>query len=126
MWIAWKNYRKELAILVFGPALSPLPYYQELDMPSKPMHRRTYNKRTREVASAETLAKLYDIGPYDRNQINLSQINRLRDLVDNKGLERAAEFVGVSDVTLLRVCAGFGHRLRPKTAEKIREFFGKK
>lgn len=91
------------------------------------MHRHgKVSKRTREVASAAALEKLYDIGPYDRNQISLGQINRLRDLVDNKGLQNAAMFVGLSELTLLRVCAGFGHRLRPKTAEKLREFFGKK
>lgn len=95
-------------------------------MPSRPMNRHGKPTRRREVASAASLEKLYDIGTYDRNQISLAQINRLRDLIDNKGGQRAAEFVGISEVTLLRICAGFGHRLRPKTAEKLREFFGKK
>lgn len=94
-------------------------------MLSKPFGRRTRrSERTRERGGSAALAKLFDIGPFDRNAVTRSQIDRLRDLIDREGLPRASEKVGVTDTTLLRVCAGFGHRLRPPTAAKIREYFG--
>jgi hypothetical protein len=68
------------------------------------------------------LSQLYSIGNYDRNQLSLTQIDRLRDLIDTLGGPTAAERVGVCEITLLRVCAGFGHRLRPETAAKVRKF----
>lgn len=95
-------------------------------MPSRPNRRRSTRTKKRELVSADAIAALYDIGPYDRNQISLSQINRLRELVDTRGGPRAAELVGVCEVTLLRVCAGFGHRLQPPTAAKLREWFAGK
>ena len=51
-------------------------------------------------------------------------MNRLRDLIDREGSPRAAELVGVCEITLLRVCAGFGHRLRPPTAAAVRKYLG--
>jgi hypothetical protein len=92
-------------------------------MTTKPFNRRSLSKkRTREVTSAESLAKLYDIPRYDRNELTLNQINRLRELIDLKGMPSAVEFTGIGENVLLRVCAGFGHRLKAKNASKVREF----
>ena len=95
-------------------------------MPTKPMKRRTRSARTREVASADSLAKLYDINRYDRNELTLAQINRIREIMDLQGFARAAEMIGVCQTTILKVTSGFGHKLALSTAEKIREFLGKK
>lgn len=99
-------------------------------MPSKPMRRRTahkrkdHDKRDRSGPTAREVAALFDVGPYHRNEVSLSQINRLRDLIDREGKPRAADKVGVSLVTLLSVTSGFGHKLQAATAAKIREYFG--
>lgn len=90
-------------------------------MPRKPFKRTTKTSKTREVSHA--LAKLYSIGTFDRNQVTMSQIDRLRDIIDLQGFVRAAELTGLCQTTLLKVTSGFAHKLRPDTAEKIREFF---
>lgn len=93
-------------------------------MPARPNKRRPPKSKSREVVSADAIAKLYDIGPYDRNQVSLLQINRVRDIIELEGLPRACELIGVCDVTLLRVTSGFAHKLRPDTAARVRKFFG--
>lgn len=95
-------------------------------MPARPAQRHSSNKkRTKKDESiTASLAKLYDIGPYNRNEIKVSQIDRLREVMDLQGFERAAELVGVCQTTLLKITSGFGHKLRPDTAAKIREFLG--
>ena len=95
---------------------------------------RTAPRRRRHASATATadarghggseLATLFDLGGYHRNELSLTQINRVRDLIDTRGLQRAAEAVGVSEMTALRVAAGFGHRLRPDTAAKVRKYFG--
>jgi hypothetical protein len=92
-------------------------------MTARPYRRRTHAK-PKDADTVAGLATLFAIGPYDRNQITSAQIDRLRDLVDTLGGPSAAERVGVCEITLLRVCAGFGHRLRPETAAKVRKFLG--
>lgn len=89
-------------------------------MPARPYGRRTRAKSKDDPTTG--LAHLFAIGPYDRNQITTAQMDRLRDMIDKLGGPTAAERVGVCEITLLRVCAGFGHRLRPETAEKVRKF----
>lgn len=79
------------------------------------------HERNRESIT-DGLATLLSIGPYDRNQLTQAQIDRLREMIDTLGGQRAAERVGVNELTLLRVCAGFGHRLRPETAAKLRKW----
>ena len=93
-------------------------------MVARSSKRRPPKAKGREVVSAESISKLYDIGPYDRNQVSLSQINRLRDMLELEGLPRTCELVGVCDVTLLRVTSGFAHKLRADTAARVRAFFG--
>lgn len=92
-------------------------------MPSKPFKRHTKSNKKREVATASALAKLYSIGTFDRNQVTIAQIDRLRDIIDLQGFVRAAELTGLCQTTLLKVTSGFAHKLRQDTAEKIREFF---
>lgn len=88
--------------------------------------RRENKKRSgnsdRKRSTAEHMEALFAIEPYHRNEVRVSEIDRLRELIDLLGVPAAAEKVGVSDVTLLRVTSGFGHKLRASTAEKIREF----
>lgn len=91
-------------------------------MPSRPVRRRTRPVEKNHEHPTAALAKLFSLGTYDRNQITQPQIDRLRELVDTLGGPTAAERVGVCEITLLRVCAGFGHRLRPETAAKVRKF----
>lgn len=91
------------------------------------VRRRLNRKRsstTRRHAAAAELEKLYRIEPYHRNEVSLSQIEQLRDLIDLVGMPTAAERVGVSLVTMLKVTSGFGHKLQTATAAKIREYFG--
>lgn len=95
---------------------------------SRPM-RRSAKRRSRPPTEdagsmSDAFKKLFDIGPYHRNELSMKQIDRLRDLIDTEGLPRASHKIGVDQTTLLRVCAGFGHRLRPGTAAKVREYFG--
>src|SRR5262245_48123540 len=97
-------------------------------MPSKSVQRRARNSTSRlriverETPAPASMVKLFDIGPYDRNQLTLAKLNRLRELVDQVGGPVAAERVGVGEIVLYRVCAGFAHRLRPETAAKVRAF----
>lgn len=89
-------------------------------MSSKPFRRHAGKKR--EPVDAGSLAKLYDVGPYRRNEITLSQINRLRDMIELIGREAAAQRIGVCVSTMLAVTSGLGHKLRPETAAAVRAF----
>ena len=91
-------------------------------MPNTPSKRRTkLTPRTTELTQG-VLAKLYRIEPYHRNEISPAQIDRLRDLIDRIGFPEAAAEIGIHKSTLLTVCAGFGHKLMPGTAEVIRKY----
>lgn len=80
--------------------------------------------------SAETtlggFAKLLSLGTYDRNELTVDELDKLRDMIDTLGEATAAERVGVGPHCLMRVCAGFGHRCRPETGAKIRKFLGRR
>lgn len=92
---------------------------------SRPMRRRNNTAvREKEPMTSASLKKLYDIGPYHRNEVSPSQINKVRDLIDELGFPRAAEKIGLSLEPLLKITSGFGHKLRPSTAAKIRKYFG--
>jgi hypothetical protein len=99
-------------------------------MPSKPVRRKTSKRdrsRDRDQGSAsvtESLKRLIEVGPYHRNEIGISRINRIRDLIDQFGFSKAAEMLGLSEAPMLKTIGGFGHKLRPDTAAKIRSFFG--
>lgn len=75
------------------------------------------------AAERQNMVALFELGRFERNQLSRQQIDVLRNMIDNEGTPRAAAALEISEVTLLRVCAGFGHRLSPKTAAKIRQFF---
>lgn len=95
-------------------------------MPSRPSRKKPPARHKRELVSADAVAKLYDVGPYDRNQVTLPQINRVRDIIELQGFERAAELIGVCQNTVLKMTSGFAHKLRADTAAKVREFLGSK
>jgi hypothetical protein len=68
------------------------------------------------------MERLLRIEPFHRNEVTAREIDRLRDMIDQQGPRQVAKLVGVNQLTLLRVAAGFGHKLVPHTAEKLREF----
>lgn len=49
----------------------------------------------------------------------------LRDLVQEDGLQKVCEQVGVAQQTLLRVLAGFGERCKPSSTQALRAFLTK-
>lgn len=95
-----------------------------------PLQRRSSNRRAVKVKTrrrgftdeAGALETLLRIEPFHRNEITLRQIDRLRDLIDHQGPKKVAATIGIDPLTLLRVTSGFGHKLRPDTAAKLREF----
>lgn len=72
----------------------------------------------------DELAALFDLGPFDRNQLNRDQIDKLRQWIDDVGLPTVAKELEVTHLTVLRVCAGFGHRMTPRCSAKFRKYFG--
>jgi hypothetical protein len=51
------------------------------------------------------------------------EVALLKDLVEDEGLRKVCEWVGVSEITLLRVMAGFSHKCQPTRLNKVRRFF---
>jgi hypothetical protein len=80
-------------------------------------------QRQMNAASKQSLVTLFSLGSYDRNQLSIRQLDKLRDWIDSSGAAEVAKALAVSEITLFRVCAGFGHRLRPGTAMKFRKYF---
>ncbi len=87
----------------------------------KTVFKRTFKAKHRSRGQDDFEA-LFDIGPYDRNEITLTEINKLRKLIDSEGMPAACKEIGVCDVTLLRVCAGFAHQLVTPTRKLVREY----
>lgn len=73
--------------------------------------------------NGDDFAELFQVEPFLRNQVSLQQINHLRNRIDSEGLPTVAKELGVCETTILRVCAGFGHRLERGTAQVLREYF---
>jgi len=67
--------------------------------------------------------ELFNVEPFLRNQVTMQQINHLRNRIDSEGLASVCKEIGMCETTLLRVCAGFGHRLERGTAQVLREYF---
>lgn len=84
---------------------------------------KSRRRREHDARDPDNLVRLFEIGPYDRNRVSRSQIQHLRDLIDSQGGPATAKEMGVSEITMYRVAAGFAHQLRPLTALKVREFF---
>lgn len=82
--------------------------------------------RKRSAKDTESLEELFGVEPFHRNEITLSEINRLRNLIDERGAYPVAAELNVQGATLLMVTSGFGHRLQPKTAERVRDYLRKK
>jgi len=77
----------------------------------------------RKVRGASNITELFDLGGrFDRNEITKSEIDKLRNMIDERGAGPVAEELGLQPSTLLLVCAGFAHRMTPKTAARLREF----
>ena len=84
-------------------------------------------RRSRRAGSPpEDLAALFDLGPFDRNQITRGQIDKLRNWVDTEGLPTVCKELEMDGLTIMRVCAGFAHRLMPRSAAKLRAFFAER
>src|SRR5262245_22689241 len=78
--------------------------------------------RTRRKGESN-ITELFDLGGrFDRNELSHSEINRLRELIDDKTAHVFARELGIDASTLYAAAAGFGHRLARKTAAKIRDF----
>jgi len=69
------------------------------------------------------MTELFQIERFDRNELSLSEINKLRNWVDTAGMPTVAAALGVTDNVVWKACAGFGHRLMPRTAQILREYF---
>lgn len=91
---------------------------------AKLFHLPSKRSRRKSRGDLDELAALFDLGPFDRNQLSREQIDQLRNWIDEVGLPTVAKTLEVSNESVLRACAGFGHRLMPKCAAKIRKHFG--
>lgn len=83
-------------------------------------------RRPRNVdAPRESLAELFrlDGATFERNGVDARVLYQLRALVDTEGVEKVAKDMQLTAVTVLRVLAGFAHRLRPGTVKKVVEYF---
>lgn len=68
------------------------------------------------------MTELFAIERFDRNELSLSEINRLRNWIDTAGMPTVARELGLTDAVVWKACAGFGHRLMPRTAQVLREY----
>ena len=59
-----------------------------------------------------------------RGHLNEEEIRILRQLIEFEGLEFMAKEIGVSAVTLLRVCAGWMDRCNARSKQTVLAFFG--
>lgn len=91
-------------------------------MPNKPNRRQVKSTAADRELTAGALAKLYRIEPYHRNEVTAAEIRKLQDLIDLVGFPTASKEIGLDKQTLLTVCAGFGHKLQPWTADVIRNY----
>lgn len=83
-------------------------------------------KRSAKLKADESLEELFGVEPFHRNEITLREMDRLRAMIDERGARPTADDMKIRDATLLMVTSGFGHRLQPKTAERVREFLRSK
>lgn len=51
------------------------------------------------------------------------ELEMLCELIRYDGLQDIAKAIGISELTLLRVCSGFIDRCRPKSQHAVRKFF---
>jgi hypothetical protein len=51
------------------------------------------------------------------------ELEMLCELIRYDGLQDIAKAIGISELTLLRVCSGFIERCRPKSQHAVRKFF---
>lgn len=56
-------------------------------------------------------------------KIGDAEIRMLKNLVEFEGLQEMSRVIGVSKLTLLRVCAGWFARCNAQTQQTIRAFF---
>lgn len=64
-------------------------------------------------------ASLFSIGPYERNRVTRAEIDKLRNLIDHEGIVKTCKILKLSEITILRICAGFAHRLTTPTAQRL-------
>jgi hypothetical protein len=51
------------------------------------------------------------------------ELEMLCELIRYDGLQDIAKAIGISELTLLRVCSGFMGNCRPKSQHAVRKFF---
>lgn len=56
-------------------------------------------------------------------RIGDKELQMLCELIRYDGLQDIAKAIGISELTLLRVCSGFMERCKPKSQHAIRRFF---
>lgn len=60
---------------------------------------------------------------FERNGVSERVLYQLRNWVDTEGLAKVSEALDMSEVTVLRILAGFAHRLRPTIVQKVVGYF---
>jgi|SRR4249920_4265286 hypothetical protein len=60
---------------------------------------------------------------YVGTELGPREMKMLQELIEYDGLQPIAKAIGISDVALLRACAGFVDRCQPKTRHALRKFF---
>lgn len=73
--------------------------------------------------NGDDFAELFGVEPFLRNQVTVKQIDHLRNRLDSEGPRQVLEDIGICETSLLRLCAGFGHRNTRAVAAKVREYF---
>jgi hypothetical protein len=87
----------------------------------------TLGKPRKHKASAkESLEELFGIEPFHRNEITAREIRQLQHMIDEKGIPTTCKDLNLDKGTLLMVTSGFGHCMRPYTAERLRTFLRNK
>lgn len=61
---------------------------------------------------------------YRRTDLSDQQIRIMKDLIEYEGLSFMAREIGVSEMSLLRVCCGWLDRCNTNVRQKVLAFFG--
>lgn len=74
-------------------------------------------------SGTSNVTELFDLGGrFEPNELTRSEIDKLRNMIAERGAYPVAKELGLVASTLLYATSGFGHRLAHKTAERLREY----